>query len=188
LPDLILLLVLSNLNIRREEKILYQLLFEKKFREKTIIYNRSRCQYCDLQEGSEITKNKDNYFKIKSGMLYCSMGVNIINVLVAFLASFDHVITTYIAQISTSIASILSIVLTAMIAKKENRKYSETWLRHQSHQADMQFAIMEYVYKNGTNSPDEERRAADGFIDSMFEIWKKNQEKFNSNMKYFDKK
>ena len=47
-----------------------QLLFEKKFREKTIIYNRSRCQYCDLPEGSEIIKNKDNYFSFEHELEY----------------------------------------------------------------------------------------------------------------------
>lgn len=47
-----------------------QLLFEKTFGERAIVYNRHRYRYCDLPEGSEAIKNRNNHFSFEHELEY----------------------------------------------------------------------------------------------------------------------
>lgn len=129
--------------------------------------------------------NRDKHFKIQSRILYCSAAVSLINVLVTFSSSVGFL--GGIAPVLTAASSAVSILVTTMIAVKGSKKYSETWLRHQMHQADMEFEILDYVYNRGKYKTGTDEERAGEFIDAMTAIWKKNQERFSNNMANFDK-
>ena len=128
--------------------------------------------------------NRDKHFSLQKKILFCSAGVSIVNVLVTFLGTVQCIL--FLVPLATSVSSILSIIVTTLIAQKGAKKYSETWIRHQKHRSDMEFEIMEYVYNNGKYRGCGEQEKADKFKESMFDIWKKNQERFNINMEKFD--
>lgn len=82
----------------------------------------------------------------------------------------------------------MSILVTMFMAEKANNKYSETWLRHQKHSADMEFEILEYVFESEKYKKiNDKKDAAKKFEEEMLEVWKKNQSRFEVNMTHFEK-
>lgn len=129
--------------------------------------------------------NRDKHFTMQKRILSVSICVNIANILTALFSSLQ--VCSHGIAVVTAISSILSIFVTALITMKDNKSYCETWLRHQAHQASMEFEIIEYVfdcgkYQSGTSSTN-----AKTFQDAMLAIWKKNQDNFNTNMAHFNK-
>lgn len=87
----------------------------------------------------------------------------------------------------TGVASIASVLATLLLGKKDTGKYCETWLRHQSHRADMEFEMMNYAYGVANYKSLNEKEAAEQFMENIIRIWKSNQDQFETNMMNFDK-
>lgn len=138
--------------------------------------------YTKVKKDAENNKNK--HFKIQNIILYGSAGVSITNVLVTLCNTLGCL--NEIVPIITAVSSVISILVTTMIAVKGAKKHSETWLRHQMHQADMEFEMLEYVLSRGKYQADDKENAII-FMDNMLSIWRKNQEKFEQNMANFDR-
>jgi len=130
-------------------------------------------------------ENRDKHFSLQSRILYGSAAVSVANVLVTLCSSF-YMISSFVPVI-TGLSSVLSVMVTTWIAIKGMKKYSETWIRHQNHQFDMELEIMEYVFDCEKYEKLTDLQATEIFKNNMIKIWKKNQEKFNSNMADFDK-
>lgn len=131
------------------------------------------------------SKNRDKHFSVQNRIIYGSAGASIANVFVTLCGAYESI--SHVVPLITGISSILSITVTLMLARKSTSKYSETWLRHQTHQSDMEFELMEYAYGNGKYSSGSKDEKAHKFRESIFIIWRKNQERFISNMSNFDK-
>lgn len=136
----------------------------------------------DVQSKKE--KNRKKHFKIQQEIIGISAAVSIANVLVTFCNSLESF--SVIIPVITGISSVLSIIVTALIAIKGSKKYSETWIRHETHLAEMKFEIMEYVFKCEKYKTLSDEDAVDEFIVSMMSIWKNNQKRFENNMAHFD--
>lgn len=129
--------------------------------------------------------NKKKYFRIKWVILCGSAVVSGINIIASILGAYDG--TSQIVPVLTGAASIASVLVTLLLGKKESEKYSETWLRHQSHRAIMEFELMSYAYGTEKYKSCNENDAAIQFVENILRIWKTNQDHFEKNMMNFDK-
>lgn len=134
---------------------------------------------------SKTEKNRDKHFSLQKKIICTSAGASIANVIVAFCASFD--LLKCWAPVLTALSSVLSILVTAFLAQKSMKKYSETWIRHQKHISDMEFEILEYVFEEEKyRGVSDKKNEAKLFEKEMLDIWKKNQSRFESNMSHFE--
>lgn len=128
-------------------------------------------------------KNRDKHFKIKKSIISFSAAVSIANVLVTFCGYYQ--ILSGLIPLITGISSIFSILVTAFIAVKETKKYSETWIRHRIHLSDMELEIIKFTYgiKEYTSA---DTAAVNVFKAKMYEIWEKNTKRYENNMQHFN--
>lgn len=167
-----------------DEKIMG--LLEKKLNEvgEEAFFNKVKAAiiYTDNKE----KKNRDKHFSIQKKVLYTSAGVSIANVIATLCSAWDCI--SAVIPFITAVSSIMSILVTMFMAEKANNKYSETWLRHQKHSADMEFEILEYVFESEKYKKiNDKKDAAKKFEEEMLEVWKKNQSRFEVNMTHFEK-
>lgn len=146
--------------------------------------------FCVLQNAYERTdkganSNKKKHFRIKWGILCGSAVVSSINIIASVLGTYNE--TTQIVPVLTGAASIASVLVTLLLGKKDTGKYCETWLRHQSPRADMEFEMMDYAYGAENYKSCNEKEAAAQFVENILRIWKSNQDQFETNMMNFDK-
>lgn len=134
---------------------------------------------------NKASSNRDKHFTMQKRILFTSIGVNLANILVTLSSSLGW--GNQIIAIITAFSSALSITVTAMIAAKDNKNYCESWLRHQAHQAAMEFEIIEYAFERGKYASSTSSENTKKFQDEMLGIWKQNQENFNTNMAHFNK-
>lgn len=134
---------------------------------------------------NKAVSNRDKHFTMQKRILSVSICVNIANILTALFSSLQ--VCSHGIAIVTAISSILSIFVTALVTMKDNKSYCETWLRHQAHQAAMEFEIIEYVSGCGNYQSGSSSNNAKAFQNAMLAIWKKNQDNFNTNMAHFNK-
>lgn len=146
--------------------------------------------FSTLRNVYEETDNKANYnkkkhFQMKRWILRGSAAASGINIIASVLGAYDGV--SQIVPILTGFASIASVLVTLFLGKKESGKYCETWLRHQSHRADMEFEMMSFAYGTEKYKLCNEHEAATQFVENMLRIWKENQDQFEKNMMNFEK-
>lgn len=129
--------------------------------------------------------NKKKHFQIKRGILCGSAMVSGINILASVLGTYDGV--SQIVPVLTGTASVVSVLVTLFLGKKESGKYCETWLRHQSHRSEMEFEMMNYAYGTDKYKLCSEYERATQFVENILRIWKTNQDQFEKNMMNFEK-
>ena len=129
-------------------------------------------------------ENKINHFGLQRRILYISGLLSFVNVLITMVGCFSEMMP--IIPVLSAIAAMISVGNTLLLGKKAMRKYGETWLRHQSHQAAMEFEMLAYAFKAPPYDTLDPESGAEYFIGQILKVWKANQQLFAVNMKNFD--
>lgn len=137
--------------------------------------------YCDVVWKKVRNKRKNFWWK---GLFIIIMLAGFAAYLVFFFWSIFH--SEYFNSFGSKVLEngfllFLLILLCAAVSKwMDVRKYQETWARQSMHQNMLESEMMLFIYGMEPYNMDKKKET---FMKRTLDIWNKNQEKFNDNMK-----
>ena len=125
----------------------------------------------------KLKKNKKWYFITDLGATILYSVVSIVNIVGTTMAVKESAYVPYI----TAFASSIAIVAALFTSINKQKKYMETWQRHQAHKSELCLAAAEYLFGLKKSASEE----VEEFKNKFLEIERKNLERYQKNMKKF---
>lgn len=130
-------------------------------------------------------KNKKIYLHIQNALIIISAVVSGLNILITLMSTIK-VNIPYIVPILSGLASVATVVSTALMKHRDFKKFFETWMRHSANLFKIKTETSNYMFGIGDYSNVTDQDAFKMFIGKWSEIQKENYNNFSSNMSTFE--